>query len=71
MAGEQITTDDLIWELLEGGQPRAITKDVSICIILDMCRLDKHLKNKAVEHWKLHKKNRFNRFTMGYVNLEG
>ena len=38
ITGEMVTVDELIWEILEGGEPRAITKDVQVCIILDMCR---------------------------------
>ena len=49
-AGDEITVDELIWEILEGdprddapvgdeeGPPRAIREDASICLILDCCR---------------------------------
>ena len=36
--GDPIPVDELIWEVLQAGKPRALTKDVRICIILDMCR---------------------------------
>ena len=48
-SGEQITVEELIWEILEGDpregapdlegvHPRAIKDDVRICLILDCCR---------------------------------
>ena len=47
-SGEQITVDEMIWEILEGDpredasgdeeHPRAIKDDARICIILDCCR---------------------------------
>ena len=49
-AGDEITVDELIWEILEGdprddvpvgdeeGPPRAIREDANICLILDCCR---------------------------------
>ena len=28
----------VIWELLEGGEPRAVTEETIFCLILDCCR---------------------------------
>ena len=36
--GVRCTTDELVWELLEGGALRAITTLTSLCLIFDMCR---------------------------------
>ena len=40
VSGERCTKDDVIWELLEGGTPRAVKKDVLVCLVFDMCRSD-------------------------------
>ena len=36
--GKLCTVDEVIWEILEGGEQKAITKDTIFCVILDMCR---------------------------------
>ena len=40
VSGESCTKDEVIWELLEGGTPRAVRKDVIVCLVFDMCRSD-------------------------------
>ena len=36
--GQLCTVDEVIWEILEGGDQRAVTEDTIFCFILDMCR---------------------------------
>ena len=36
--GQLCTVDEVIWEILEGGDQRAVTEDTIFCVILDMCR---------------------------------
>ena len=40
VSGEGYTKDEVIWEILEGGTPRAVRKDVLVCLVFDMCRSD-------------------------------
>lgn len=39
VTGEACTVDELLWELLEGGKPRALNRVIAVCVVLDMCRL--------------------------------
>ena len=38
VTGERCTKDDVIYEILEFGQPRALRKDALLCMVFDMCR---------------------------------
>ena len=44
VSGERCTKEDVIWEILEGGTPRAVRKDVLVCLVFDMCRSDLSLQ---------------------------
>ena len=38
VTGDPCTVDELLWQLLEGGKPRAISGVIAVCVVLDMCR---------------------------------
>ena len=38
VTGERCSKDDVIYEVLEFGQPRALRKDALLCMVFDMCR---------------------------------
>ena len=38
ITGKLCTVDEVIWEILEGGDQRAVTEDTIFCVIFDMCR---------------------------------
>jgi len=38
VTGEACTVDELLWELLEAGKPRALNRVIAVCVMLDMCR---------------------------------
>ena len=38
ITGKLCTVDEVIWEILEYGDQRAVTEDTIFCVILDMCR---------------------------------
>ena len=48
VSGEGCTKEDVIWEILEGGTPRAVRKDVLVCLVFDMCRSDLSLLRRGI-----------------------
>ena len=51
VSGEPCTKDEVIWEILEGGKPRALRKDGIVCLVFDMCR------SESPDHVKIFLKN--------------
>ena len=38
ITGKPCTVDEVIWEILEYGDQRAVTEETIFCVIFDMCR---------------------------------
>ena len=46
--GKLCTVDEVIWEILEYGDQRAVTEDTIFCVILDMCRYSEANDNEII-----------------------
>ena len=54
VTGEACTVDELLWELLEGGKPRALKRVIAICVVLDMCRCSIGVQSTRMSLPKIH-----------------
>ena len=48
ITGKPCSVDEVIWEILEGGDQRAVTEDTIFCVILDMCRYSEANDNEII-----------------------